>query len=92
MKVYLAGKITGVKNYREKFEKKEKELKAMGFTVINPAVLPDGFEHHEYLHINKAMIDVCEGIYFMPCWKESPGALIENTYATKKEKTIIYET
>ena len=92
MKIYLAGKITGVKNYKEKFSKKEKELIEEGFTVMNPAVLSDGFEHHQYLHINKAMIDVCDGVYFMSCWEDSPGACIENVYAIKNRKIIVYET
>ena len=42
MKIYIAGKITGDKGYREKFAAVEAALWAQGFTVINPAVLPEG--------------------------------------------------
>ena len=30
MKIYLAGKITGDENYREKFRKQEERLRMMG--------------------------------------------------------------
>lgn len=45
MKVYIAGKITGDPNYREKFQQAADELKGGGHVVMNPAVLPDGFNH-----------------------------------------------
>lgn len=39
MKIYIAGKITGDKNYREKFEKVASSLREHGFSVMNPACL-----------------------------------------------------
>lgn len=42
-KIYIAGKITGDLNYKKKFAKAEKELKALGFAVMNLAILPGGF-------------------------------------------------
>lgn len=93
MKVYLAGKITGEeKTYKKKFNIKAAELEKQGFTVMNPSVLPFGFEHAEYLHINRAMIDVCDMVYFMPCWVNSKGACIEHSYAYAQGKAIVYET
>lgn len=92
MKIYIAGKITGVKNYKATFNIIEEKLIKKGHTVINPSILPAGFEHHEYLHINHAMIDVCEAVYFLKCWKNSKGALIEHEYAEKIGKKIYYET
>lgn len=42
MKVYLAGKITGDPNYREKFAAAAKKLEERaGVTVISPAVTPE---------------------------------------------------
>lgn len=93
MKIYIAGKITGEEStYKEKFNKKAEELTKQGFIVMNPSVLPIGFEHDEYLHINKAMIDVCDAVWFMPCWTDSKGAQIENDYALSKGKGVIYES
>ena len=35
--IYISGKITGLDNYAEIFEKKEKELTEQGHFVFNPA-------------------------------------------------------
>ena len=48
MKVYLAGKITGDPNYREKFAAAAKKLEERaGVTVISPAVTPEGLKKAE---------------------------------------------
>ena len=89
IKVYIAGKITGLANYKELFNEKEHELKTMGYTVMNPSILPyPGFNHDEYMHICKAMIDVCDWVYFLDNWHESQGASIEMSYAFEKRKVI----
>ena len=89
IKIYIASKITGEEGYREKFAAKEKELKEMGYTVMNPAVLPyPGFEHSEYMHICKAMIDVCDMILLFDNWSDSKGANLEFAYAFEKGKGI----
>lgn len=92
MKVYIAGKITGLENYKELFYKAEIYLKDKGCTVMNPSVLPSqGWTHKEYLHICKAMIDVCDCIYFLSNWADSKGALQEHEYAIKNNKAILYQ-
>lgn len=87
MKAYIAGKITGNKEYKDQFDAAQKGLESEGFAVMNPAVMNVGFEQMEYMHICKAMIDVCEVVYFLPNWKTSCGANYEMGYAagTKKE-------
>lgn len=91
MKIYIAGKITGELNYKDKFKNKESELKSQGHEIMNPATLPDGFEWHEYMHICFAMIDVCESVYLMNCWENSLGARKERDYAISSGKGLIYE-
>lgn len=93
IKIYIASKITGEEEtYKEKFAAKEKELKEMGYVVMNPAVLPyPGFEHNEYMHICKAMIDVCDMILLFGDWKDSIGANQEFAYAFEKDKGIWIE-
>lgn len=52
MKVYLAGKITGDPNYREKFAAAAKKLEEQaGVTVISPAVTPEGLKKADYMRI-----------------------------------------
>lgn len=91
MKIYIAGKITGDPNYRAKFAKVEEQLKAEGYTVMNPAVLPDGFEHHEYISICFAMIDACNWAYFLNDWTDSKGAKLEHEYAIKNSMAALYQ-
>lgn len=91
MKIYIAGKITGLKNYKELFNKAEEQLQAKGYLVMNPAILPVGFEWLEYMTICYKMIDVCDEIYMLNNWMDSDGAKAEHYYARKKGKKISYQ-
>jgi hypothetical protein len=90
MRVYLAGKITGDPEYRNKFAAEEVVLQAEGHHVMNPAILPDGFDYHHYLRICKAMLRGCDAVMFLPDWHQSQGARIEQTWAVKMGKKILY--
>ncbi len=93
MKIYIAGKITGVDNYKEIFGEAEARLKKMGFTVMNPAILPyPGFEHNEYMQICLTMIDVCDAVCLLDGWEESTGACMEFYHANSNGKLIIKYT
>lgn len=90
-KVFITGAITGCEGYKEKFRKAEEELMALGYIVMNPAILPFGFEHHEYMKITLAMLEPCDAIYILPCAKDSRGAIEEITEATVQGKDIIFD-
>lgn len=45
MIVYIAGKISGDRNYKRKFEKIKAIYNWCGFTVLNPAELPYGMNN-----------------------------------------------
>lgn len=80
-KIYIAGKITGEPNYKDKFANMESELlKIPGTAVINPATLPTGLESADYARICFAMIDSSDIAVFAPDYKESSGALLEMQY------------
>ena len=91
MKVYIAGKITGNPDYKQQFAEVEKKLREKGHTTMNPAVLPDGFDHHEYMQICFSMIDVCDAVYFLSNWRDSKGATMEYNYAFGAGKGIMFE-
>ena len=91
MKIYVAGKITGLDGYKAKFEKASKMLEVEGHNVMNPAILPPGFLHHEYMKICYAMITVCEGVYFLDNWQDSIGAKMEYDYAKAINKQIMFQ-
>lgn len=90
MKIYIAGKITDNPDYKEQFAEAEKMLVAQGNEVMNPSVLPPGFEHHEYMKVCYSMIDVCEGVYFLSNWRDSVGAKMEHEYASQTGKELMF--
>lgn len=90
--VYLAGKITGDPNFREKFTNAARELEGAGFCVMNPAVLPEGFSYGAYMRITGLMLHECETVCLLPDWFKSPGAMVENQLARACGKEVfLYE-
>ena len=74
MKVYIAGKITGLDEALvfKKFNESKRQLRRQGCSVMSPAVLAsnDGFAHSDYMHICFAMIDVCDAVYMQKDWQD----------------------
>ena len=66
MKIYIAGKISGDKNYKKKFKKAERALKKKGHSVMNPAWLVEykAFSWIDYMIVSEAMQRRCEQCYF----------------------------
>lgn len=95
MKVYIAGKVTGLQKDEifKKFYESGKQLKKDGHIVMSPAVLVlnEGFEHEDYMHICYAMIDVCDAVFMQKDWQDSKGARMELQYAKDWKKQILYE-
>lgn len=90
MIIYLAGRITGDPEYRNKFMEAEAKLKEQGHVVLNPAVLPLGMLYHSYTHIDDAMLECAEAICLLPDWWHSPGARREKFMAEQMEITVMY--
>ena len=91
MIIYIAGKITGDPNYKAKFDKAAKRLSAKGHVVLTPTVLPLGLDYNDYMHIDFAMIDVADAVYFLKDYKSSNGATKERYYAMWINKEMMYE-
>ena len=90
-KIYIAGKINGLENYREIFKQAEDNLKNQGYIVMNPSVLGEGFPYKSYMPICLAMLEVCDIVYMLNNWKDSKGAKVEHEYAKIQGKEIIYQ-
>ena len=88
--VFLSGKITGDKHYREKFFLAQCELQRRGYIVLNPAVLPNGMDYSQYMRICFRYIDVAGSICLLPDYLESSGRSSELGYATAKDKEILF--
>lgn len=90
--VYIAGPITGIPDYKEKFARAEKALTEAGYIVINPAYLPNDLGDTDlYMTICYPMIDAADVVYFLNGWENSKGAGLEMKYAQMKKKTIDFE-
>lgn len=87
-KAYIAGKITGNPNFKEEFKAAEDFVKGLGFTVMNPSTVNEGFEQAEYWHICMSMIDVCDTVFFLPNWVDSKGSHVEYGYAMGTRKMV----
>lgn len=89
MKIYLSGKITGDKNYRNKFNQMASVLENLGHAVYNPAILPEGFEYEDYMKIDLCALSTCDGIFFLYDWQDSPGAIREYEVAKKLDLKVL---
>ena len=91
MKIYIAGKITGSENYKERFAASKKRLEAMGHIVLNPAELPEGMKPSDYMRICFAMIDCADKVVCTYGWRDSAGARLEAQYAEYIKKDTCEE-
>ena len=90
MKAYIAGQITGAPNYRQKFAEARKEMESVGFTVLNPAELPDGLSPADYMRVCFAMMDSADVVAFLPDYDQSRGARLEYGWCEYTSKQTMF--
>jgi hypothetical protein len=93
MRIYIAGKITGDPNYKEKFDSAEKVVAELGHSVMNPAWLvayPD-FSYADYIAVSTTMQLRCNAILMLEDWRESNGAIDEFERAKKLGQEIFFD-
>lgn len=91
MRFYVAGKITGDPDYKEKFLEATVKLLEAGHTVLNPAFLPEGMTRTAYMSICVPMLLAADAVYLLSGWESSGGAFIEVQLARYCAKPIFYE-
>lgn len=88
-KVYIAGKISGDPDYKNKFKKAADGLIKLGLIPLNPANHPENMSAADYMRLSFAMIDIADAVYFLPDWIGSRGAKIEHDYCEYIGKAIL---
>jgi hypothetical protein len=95
MKVYLSGKITGLTEpeYTALFDKAADEVRALGFTPVNPVTLPHQHSKTWSAYMRESLIEMlkCEAIYMMSGWQDSRGSVIENNICRLLDFEIIQQ-
>ena len=97
-KIYIAGKITGELPFDcgHKFGYAATKLKGQGNAVFNPyytlnPMTTSGFNYEDLMKMCFRAIEVCDAVYMLKDWHDSPGARREHEYALKIGKEVIYE-
>ena len=86
---YIAGPMTGLPDFnRANFNRIASELDGV---ILNPATLPDGLSHVQYMSICLPMVQCATHMYMLEGWEKSPGALAEHALAVKLKMVISYE-
>ncbi|BDC81810.1 DUF4406 domain-containing protein [Aeromonas hydrophila] len=90
MKIYIAGPMTGLPDFnRPAFYGVMREISHAKVVPLNPAILPDGLEQHEYMAICIEMVKIADALVMLPGWEGSEGAFAEYTLAKKLGKRIL---
>ena len=92
--IYISGKITGMEaTAAALFEKAEAEIIAMGCTPVNPLKLEH--KHNgtcgEYMREDIKYLLLCDAIYFLPNWGDSPGARLEYQIAAGMDLEMLVQ-
>lgn len=95
MKVYIAGKVTGL-NYdlvKINFAQVEKYLNRKGYETINPIkIVPEGTDWEPAMQMCLAALDRCQAIYLLDNWHQSDGAKLEVKLALERGLKIMQGT
>lgn len=95
MKIYIAGKITGLplEVAKYNFALTENYLLELGHEPINPLTKTseiEGKSWAEYMAEDFLLLYDCDAIYLMSNWQESKGARIEQFIAQTLGQIILY--
>jgi len=87
-KVYIAGPIKGVLDYKERFAEAERDF-SEHYEVLNPARILEGMEDRDCMAICLHLIDMADSVILLPGWRSSLGANIEAAYAIRQGKIVV---
>ena len=96
MKIYIAGRITGLPfhHVKVKFDHAERWIKSLGHNPVNPITLFDDPENTPWdvaMDVCMVSLDRCDAIYLLQDWTESKGARREVSHALSMNMPILNE-
>jgi hypothetical protein len=92
MKVYIAGRITGLPDYQERFAKAAQQLTNDGHQPVNPALLGSGDRPWTwYMKRALQLMLGCDAVYMLTGWEDSRGAPLELYVAVNCGMTVMHE-
>ena len=94
MRVYLSGPITGVPDYKDRFQTAADLILAEGNTVVNPAnmdmVIDGELTHKQIMEMDIRLMECCDAVYMLPGWENSKGAKREHAEAMIRRMKVRY--
>ena len=100
MRVYISGPMTGIEDHNYAvFDAMRDELLSRGYAVVNPADVARKLirssvitpERSDFLCADiHALLD-CDGIFLLPGWQASEGALLEYQIAKSLGLDVLHE-
>lgn len=95
MKVYISGKISGTKDFKERFAKAKKEVLDgidKDCEIFNPAdVEVEGWSWSDYMKFDLCHLLCSDAIFMLKGWRRSKGARLERRIAKKVGIAVIYQ-
>ena len=89
MKAYIVGAISSDPHYRSKFADAEMVLREQGYTVFNPACLPEGWGYETYMSADEPFLREADVVVLLPDWVKSSGGRREHGLAMTLQKQIV---
>lgn len=94
--VYVAGPISGITDFLERFQEGQMEVASLGHLPVNPLEVCKKLVggHHTWLDFMRADIRAlleCDGIYCLRDWHQSRGARIEHFIAENLGMVVLYQ-
>ncbi len=95
-KIYISGKITGLKieDAQRKFEEMEIIINASGKIAVNPMKVTSynpSLTWSDYIAADIVELMKCDSIYMLDCWSKSKGARIEYCIARELGLKIYFQ-
>ena len=89
-RVYIAGPITGIDNYKDRFRRAEILLEQSGYQPVSPVGEESGYTYRDYINRGLSKLATCDAICMLPGWMGSRGAKLEKWYAETVKLPVMF--